>query len=96
MYVGCSDRFERWIKSLDNINLAYRSRGFLPPLDVIMVWHAYLLNPGYVDGHFLQIDVLNTIFDCRWFQEDITRLPYLRNLQCLGQLLMNVGGPFYR
>jgi hypothetical protein len=40
------ERFDRWCRSLGgwcsvNIELA------LPPIDVLMVWHAYLLNPMY-------------------------------------------------
>lgn len=39
------DRFERWVK-----NMPVSSTPFcFPPIDVIMVWHAYLLNPGCVE-----------------------------------------------
>lgn len=40
------DRFERWVKAI-RYNFAVDDS--LPPLDVVMVWHAYLLNPGCVD-----------------------------------------------
>lgn len=38
--------FERWCGpgAIPSTNIqSYR----LPPVDVVMVWHAYLLNPGY-------------------------------------------------
>lgn len=39
------DRFERWVKTrTENIEAEYSQ----PPIDVVMVWHAYLLNPGCV------------------------------------------------
>ncbi|KZP11436.1 hypothetical protein FIBSPDRAFT_800291 [Athelia psychrophila] len=38
------DRFERWVKTrTENIEAEYSQ----PPIDVVMVWHAYLLNPGW-------------------------------------------------
>lgn len=40
------DRFERWVKAM-RYNFAVDDS--LPPADVAMVWHAYLLNPGCVD-----------------------------------------------
>ncbi|KAK0472456.1 hypothetical protein IW261DRAFT_1343552 [Armillaria novae-zelandiae] len=48
-FVGLAvERLERWCKELtsdDKMNFADQC---LPPVDVIMVWHAYLLNPAYV------------------------------------------------
>lgn len=43
------DRFERWVKSLQFVPLEkFISRHF-PPIDVWMVWHAYLLNPCWYE-----------------------------------------------
>ncbi|KAG7447815.1 uncharacterized protein BT62DRAFT_823263, partial [Guyanagaster necrorhizus] len=46
-FVGLAvERFERWCKALtaqDELDFADQQ---LPPVDVIMVWHAYLLNPA--------------------------------------------------
>ncbi|KAH7923640.1 hypothetical protein BV22DRAFT_1048054 [Leucogyrophana mollusca] len=39
------DRFERWVKSLQFVPLEKFTTKHFPPLDVWMVWHAYLLNP---------------------------------------------------
>ncbi|KAJ7600398.1 hypothetical protein C8J56DRAFT_767239 [Mycena floridula] len=48
-FVGLAvERFERWMESTASIDLQN-----LPPLDVIMVWHAYLLNPkSYAEDLF--------------------------------------------
>jgi hypothetical protein len=57
----------------------------LPPNDVLMVWHAYLLNPGFVSCLYLCILFLIFVaFDCRWFSEDCLRFPELQNLGDLG------------
>ncbi|KAH7905898.1 hypothetical protein BJ138DRAFT_1017075 [Hygrophoropsis aurantiaca] len=39
------DRFERWVKNLQFVPLEKFTSKHFPPLDVWMVWHAYLLNP---------------------------------------------------
>jgi len=44
------ERFERWCKVVKYVPLSRFVEESLPPLDVMMVWHAYLLNPGYVIG----------------------------------------------
>ncbi|KAK0499370.1 hypothetical protein EDD18DRAFT_1460304 [Armillaria luteobubalina] len=40
------ERFERWCKELTSADEADFVDKCLPPVDVIMVWHAYLLNPA--------------------------------------------------
>ncbi|KAB8228654.1 uncharacterized protein BDW43DRAFT_212308 [Aspergillus alliaceus] len=60
-------RFVQWIKIIDGISLSSTSTesadsplglGLLPPVDVLMVWHAFLLNPNdfnfYCVKHRLQ------------------------------------------
>ncbi|KDQ63956.1 hypothetical protein JAAARDRAFT_74847 [Jaapia argillacea MUCL 33604] len=47
------DRFERWLKTLTTTNIQSGTiqewiDKNVPPLDVLMVWHTYLLNPGQV------------------------------------------------
>ena len=37
-------RFERWCLSLSEQST---TTAYLPPIDVLLVWHAYLLNPGF-------------------------------------------------
>jgi hypothetical protein len=45
-YVGLAvERFERWCKSSRHWTTSSFLNYHLPPCDVIMVWHAYLLNP---------------------------------------------------
>ncbi|KIJ69734.1 hypothetical protein HYDPIDRAFT_78222 [Hydnomerulius pinastri MD-312] len=39
------DRFERWVESLKFVPLEKFVTKHLPPIDVWMVWHAYLLSP---------------------------------------------------
>ncbi|KAG6369623.1 hypothetical protein JVT61DRAFT_14192 [Boletus reticuloceps] len=39
------ERFERWVKSLESVPLEKFVTGHIPPVDVWMVWHAYLLSP---------------------------------------------------
>ncbi|KAF7974265.1 hypothetical protein HWV62_13052 [Athelia sp. TMB] len=61
------DRFERWVKGM-RYNYAVDSS--LPPIDVAMVWHAYLLNPGYVAEMSAEL----------WYSEDTSRLSVLGSL----------------
>jgi hypothetical protein len=45
-YVGLAvERFERWCKSSPHWAKDSSINDHLPPCDVVMVWHAYLLNP---------------------------------------------------
>ncbi|KAF9235563.1 hypothetical protein BU15DRAFT_51289 [Melanogaster broomeanus] len=39
------DRFERWVQSLQFVPLAKFVTEHMPPLDVWLVWHAYILSP---------------------------------------------------
>lgn len=43
------DRFERWVKSLQFVPLEKFISKQFPPIDVWMVWHAYLLNPCWYE-----------------------------------------------
>lgn len=42
-------RFERWLGSqpFKIPQSSLKTEDFIVPLDVFMVWHSYLLNPGY-------------------------------------------------
>ncbi|KAF8076954.1 hypothetical protein FPV67DRAFT_440215 [Lyophyllum atratum] len=47
-FVGLAvERFERWCDSFGIGDTEKSAKEFLPPLDVLMVWHAYMLNPGW-------------------------------------------------
>ncbi|KAJ7778735.1 hypothetical protein DFH07DRAFT_730681 [Mycena maculata] len=47
-FVGLAvERFEKWCRALEPSHSEKGVATILPPLDVLMVWHAYLLNPGW-------------------------------------------------
>ncbi|KAJ7134285.1 hypothetical protein C8R44DRAFT_609591 [Mycena epipterygia] len=47
-FVGLAvERFENWCKALRFSDAEREFETVLPPIDVLMVWHAYLLNPGW-------------------------------------------------
>ncbi|KAG7447834.1 uncharacterized protein BT62DRAFT_948034, partial [Guyanagaster necrorhizus] len=76
-FVGLAvERFERWCKALtaqDELDFADQQ---LPPVDVIMVWHAYLLNPARYSEDSLRnkhIKILASMGD--WFR-DLERTCY--------------------
>ncbi|KAJ7184501.1 hypothetical protein C8R46DRAFT_883048 [Mycena filopes] len=47
-FVGLAvERFEKWCRVLEPSHSEKGIATILPPIDVIMVWHAYLLNPGW-------------------------------------------------
>lgn len=47
LFVGLAvERFERWVRLAKYESLEKFIAEELPPLDVVMVWHTYLLNPG--------------------------------------------------
>ncbi|KAJ7042053.1 hypothetical protein C8F04DRAFT_1078148 [Mycena alexandri] len=47
-FVGLAvERFEKWCRALQPSHSEKGLATILPPIDVIMVWHAYLLNPGW-------------------------------------------------
>ena len=71
--------FERWCKALKHV--AFDSfLEDLPPLDVIMVWHAYLLNPGYEDRYNHKDAFTHHSVPSSWYSEDTYRLSILRQL----------------
>ncbi|KAG6865062.1 hypothetical protein C0991_005381 [Blastosporella zonata] len=41
------ERFSIWCKSLQQKDSSKHAAEALPPVDVLMVWHAYMLNPGW-------------------------------------------------
>ncbi|KAJ6570975.1 hypothetical protein DFH09DRAFT_1362572 [Mycena vulgaris] len=41
------ERFETWCKALKPSDSEKGMETVLPPIDVLLVWHAYLLNPGW-------------------------------------------------
>ncbi|KAJ7684433.1 hypothetical protein DFH06DRAFT_1073106 [Mycena polygramma] len=58
-FVGLAvERFERWCKGLKPSHSENGLATILPPIDVLMVWHAYLLNPGWYAEDGERIDAL--------------------------------------
>ncbi|KAF8191598.1 hypothetical protein K438DRAFT_1591296 [Mycena galopus ATCC 62051] len=48
LFIGMAvERFELWCKELQPSHSEKGIAAILPPIDVLMVWHAYLLNPGW-------------------------------------------------
>ncbi|KAG6845551.1 hypothetical protein H0H87_007795 [Tephrocybe sp. NHM501043] len=52
------ERFTHWCESLTSSDASRPAAEFLPPIDVLMVWHAYLLNPGSVSCAKVKSNVL--------------------------------------
>ncbi|KAJ7084822.1 hypothetical protein B0H15DRAFT_847725 [Mycena belliarum] len=52
------ERFEKWCKALQPSHSEKGLATLLPPLDVLMVWHAYLLNPGWYAEDGIRIKAL--------------------------------------
>ncbi|GLB34355.1 putative glycine-rich domain-containing protein-like [Lyophyllum shimeji] len=47
-FVGLAvERFAVWCETLTDQDAERAAEDFLPPLDVLMVWHTYMLNPGW-------------------------------------------------
>ena len=88
MLIGCAVdgyRFRRWLSILDT------SEGFfiMPPVDVWLIWHAYMLNPMSVPGIFLKSLMSLTPRARRWYTEDCERLWHLRPLKNLKEHPIN-------
>ncbi|KAK0447634.1 hypothetical protein EV421DRAFT_1901003 [Armillaria borealis] len=74
--------FERWCKELTSADEMDFANQCLPPVDVIMVWHAYLLNPAY-DLHG---GILKTPYETNTSR-------YLRVFQDLEQTCYTIDSP---
>ncbi|KAG1743622.1 uncharacterized protein EDB91DRAFT_1200520 [Suillus paluster] len=55
------DRFERWVKSLKFVPLEKFISKQFPPIDVWMIWHAYLLNPCWYEEDCERLLVLQQL-----------------------------------
>ncbi|KAJ6589688.1 hypothetical protein B0H19DRAFT_1058674 [Mycena capillaripes] len=63
-FVGLAvERFEKWCIALRPEHAARGLSVVLPPLDVLMVWHAYMLNPGWYSEDGNRIDALKGLQD---------------------------------
>nr|GAT45567.1 predicted protein [Mycena chlorophos] len=64
VFVGFAvERFERWCLALTAKETESGIAAILPPLDVLMVWHTYLLNPGWYAEDCLRIKALHGLWD---------------------------------
>ena len=71
------DRFQRWCVGVRDVQAA-TIKETLPPIDVVMVWHAYLLNPMYANNTTCRVRSL--IHLVSWYAEDTMRVPTLSSL----------------
>lgn len=86
--VSDGHRFERWCKTgYQSPPQTIMSEEDLPPVDAIMVWHAYMLNPGYVCT-FTQNSLCSSILNLanRWYSEDAHRFPKNHNLSAVDSI----------
>ncbi|RDB14774.1 hypothetical protein Hypma_016304 [Hypsizygus marmoreus] len=61
-FVGLAvERFSIWCSSLRQSDTYRLVEEFLPPLDVLMVWHAYMLNPGWYAEDCIRIPALKQL-----------------------------------
>ncbi|KAJ6620392.1 hypothetical protein B0H10DRAFT_2163599 [Mycena sp. CBHHK59/15] len=59
-FVGLAvERFEKWCKKLQPSHSEKGVATLLPPVDVLMVWHSYLLNPGWYAEDCERVGVLS-------------------------------------
>ncbi|KAF7304485.1 hypothetical protein HMN09_00850800 [Mycena chlorophos] len=64
VFVGFAvERFERWCLALTAKDAESGIAAILPPLDVLMVWHTYLLNPGWYAEDCLRIKALHGLWE---------------------------------
>ncbi|SJL02690.1 uncharacterized protein ARMOST_06024 [Armillaria ostoyae] len=70
-FVGLAvERFERWCKELTSADEMDFANQCLPPVDVIMVWHAYLLNPARYSEDSLRNEHIKILAGAGgWFQD---------------------------
>ncbi|KAF7304479.1 hypothetical protein HMN09_00850200 [Mycena chlorophos] len=63
VFVGFAvERFERWCLALTLKEAESEIAAILPPLDVLMVWHTYLLNPGWYAEDCLRLKALHGLW----------------------------------
>ncbi|KAK7442082.1 hypothetical protein VKT23_016357 [Stygiomarasmius scandens] len=65
-FVGLAvERFERWCKALEDSDADVDEDTFLgkvlPPVDVLMVWHSYLLNPAWYLEDTKRVPILGSL-----------------------------------
>ena len=85
-----SCRFQLWISTLRATPLdiwIHWVQQDLPPLDVLMVWHAYMLDAKYGSSSARSNNDLKFRFDS-WYEEDIARIELLKPLAILKDRLL--------
>ncbi|KAG6907306.1 hypothetical protein DXG01_009470 [Tephrocybe rancida] len=87
-FVGLAvERFSVWCGGLNEGGSNKRARDILPPVDVLMVWHAYMLNPGYV--YIIGTIIQSAHRHASWYAEDCSRINALRGLKSLTPVFSN-------
>ncbi|KAF7304496.1 hypothetical protein HMN09_00852000 [Mycena chlorophos] len=63
VFVGFAvERFERWCLALQPSDVKNGIAPIFPPVDVLMVWHTYLLNPGWHAEDCIRIPALKGLW----------------------------------
>ncbi|KAK0230085.1 hypothetical protein IW262DRAFT_1261796 [Armillaria fumosa] len=77
-FIGLAvERFERWCKELTSADEADFADKCLPPVDVIMVWHAYLLNPARYSEDSRRNEHIKVLAGAGdWFKDLVHRVCY--------------------
>ncbi|THH07932.1 hypothetical protein EW146_g9155, partial [Bondarzewia mesenterica] len=79
-FVGLAvERFERWLKAVAPVRTETWAEVEAPPVDVWMVWHAYLLNPRSYAEDCSRLTIMRTLAS---FPHDL----FLRTLEITGSL----------
>ncbi|KAJ3557415.1 hypothetical protein NM688_g1475 [Phlebia brevispora] len=61
-FVGLAvERFQRWLLLAAKVPMAIWVQQIMPPLDVLMVWHSYLLNPFWYAEDTTRLPILSDI-----------------------------------
>ena len=88
-------RFHRWTATVSvHSDVQTWVRDEAPPLDVLMVWHSYMLNPAYVRSSACAhpdcpwAHSLSPRHYYSWYAEDCVRLPVLQALRALNYRLL--------
>ncbi|KAH6879916.1 hypothetical protein BKA70DRAFT_196508 [Coprinopsis sp. MPI-PUGE-AT-0042] len=58
-----AERFDRWVRTLKAEDKELPMDTVLPPVDILMVWHAYMLNPRWYAEDATRIPSIAILFD---------------------------------
>ncbi|KAJ2912590.1 hypothetical protein MD484_g7831, partial [Candolleomyces efflorescens] len=78
-FVGlAAERFDKWARSLQSKDALQPLEDTLPPLDVLMVWHSYMLNPRWYTEDGQRILACKALVELgQVLSKELSRLPAL-------------------